>query len=341
MPADLLGALVDGMQGVDAATRQHGAVALGRLIERVPYLLGGSADLAGSEAPPILKDRGFIGEGEGEARFAGVNIHFGVREHAMAAITNGIALDGTLRPYCGTFLIFSDYMRPSLRLAALMRAPSIFVFTHDSIYLGEDGPTHQPIEQLDALRAIPGITLFRPADGVETAAAWAWIASRREGPALLALSRQKLKALVRPASFRPEQVWQGGYALRDPGAATQVVLVATGSEVSLACDAAEKLAAERVPARVVSLPSLELFLAQPAAWRHALVPEEGPPVVVVEAGRGESLRRLAGTRGLVYGIDRFGASAPYADLARFFGFTPDQLCARVLEHLRERSEGTR
>jgi transketolase len=341
MPADLLGALVDGMQGVDAATRQHGAVALGRLIERVPYLIGGSADLAGSEAPPILKDRGFIGEGEGEARFAGVNIHFGVREHAMAAITNGIALDGTLRPYCGTFLIFSDYMRPSLRLAALMRAPSIFVFTHDSIYLGEDGPTHQPIEQLDALRAIPGITLFRPADGVETAAAWAWIASRREGPALLALSRQKLKALVRPASFRPEQVWQGGYALRDPGAATQVVLVATGSEVSLACDAAEKLAAERVPARVVSLPSLELFLAQPAAWRHALVPEEGPPVVVVEAGRGESLRRLAGTRGLVYGIDRFGASAPYADLARYFGFTPDQLCARVLEHLRERSEGTR
>jgi transketolase len=339
VPADLALTLVAGMAGADAATRQHGAVALERLCERVPYLIGGSADLAGSAAPPILKGRGTIGQGEGEARFAGVNVHYGVREHAMGAITNGIALDGTLRPYCGTFLIFSDYMRPALRLAALMRVPSIFVFTHDSIYLGEDGPTHQPIEQLDALRAMPGLTVFRPADGVETALAWAWIARKQDGPALLALSRQKLKALTRPASFHPEDVWKGGYAVRDPGAATQVVLVATGSEVSLACDAAEKLAAERVPARVVSLPSLELFLAQPAAYRRALVPETGPPVVVVEAGRGESLRRLAGARGLVYGIDRFGASAPNTDLAQFFGFTPDQLSARVREHLREQGEG--
>ena len=336
LPADLTDALLATVKG-DAATRQHGALALEKLAECMPYVIGGSADLAGSAAPPILKGRGTIGVGEGEARFAGVNIHFGVREHSMGAITNGIALDGTLRPYCGTFLIFSDYMRPSLRLAALMRVPSIFVFTHDSIYLGEDGPTHQPIEQLDALRAIPGLTVFRPADGVETALAWAWIAQHRAGPAMLALTRQKVKSLTRPASFRPEQVWQGGYALRDPGAATQVVLVATGSEVSLACDAAEKLAAERVQARVVSLPCLELFLAQPAALRHALIPEDGPPVVVVEAGRGESLRRLAGTRGLVYGIDRFGASAPYTDLAQFFGFTPDQLCARVREHLRERA----
>jgi transketolase len=338
VPADLDETLLAGMAGADAATRQHGAVALERLCERVPYLIGGSADLAGSAAPPILKGRGTIGPGEGEARFAGVNVHFGVREHAMGAITNGIALDGTLRPYCGTFLIFSDYMRPALRLAALMRVPSIFVFTHDSIYLGEDGPTHQPIEQLDALRAVPGLTLFRPADGVETALAWSWIARQKEGPALLALSRQKLKALTRPASFRPDDVWKGGYAVRDPGAATQVVLVATGSEVSLACDAAEKLAAERVPARVVSLPSLELFLAQPPEYRRALVPEANLPVVVVEAGRGESLRRLAGSRGLVYGIDRFGASAPYADLAQFFGFTPDQLSARVREHLRGQSE---
>ncbi|HVH18355.1 MAG TPA: transketolase [Myxococcota bacterium] len=341
VPADLTDALLADMQGKDAATRQHGAVTMERLIERVPYLIGGSADLAGSEAPPILKGKGTVGEGTGDARFAGVNVHFGVREHAMAAITNGIALDGTLRPYCGTFLIFSDYMRPSLRLASLMQVPSIFVFTHDSIYLGEDGPTHQPIEQLDALRAIPGMHVFRPADGVETALCWSWIARHTQGPALLALTRQKLKGLARPASFRPEDVWKGGYAVRDPGASTQVVLVATGSEVSLACDAAEKLAAERVPARVVSLPSLELFLAQPAGYRHALVPESGPPVVVVEAGRGESLRRLAGTRGLVYGIDRFGASAPYTDLAQAFGFTPDQLCARVLEHLRERSEDAR
>jgi transketolase len=337
VPADVADTLVASVKG-DAATRQHGAAALEKLAEQVPYLIGGSADLAGSAAPPILKGRGFVGEGEGDARFAGVNIHFGVREHAMGAITNGIALDGTFRPYCGTFLIFSDYMRPALRLACLMRVPSIFVFTHDSIYLGEDGPTHQPIEQLDALRAIPGLTVFRPADGLETALAWAWIARNTEGPAMLALTRQKVKALVRPASFRAEQVWQGGYALRDPGAATQVVLVATGSEVSLACDAAEKLAAGGVQARVVSLPCLELFLQQPAELRRALIPEQGPPVVVVEAGRGESLRRLAGTRGLVYGIERFGASAPYTDLAQFFGYTPDQLCVRVLEHLRERAE---
>jgi transketolase len=337
LPSDLADALLSSVKG-DAATRQHGAAALEKLAEQVPYLIGGSADLAGSHAPPILKGRGFVGEGEGDARFAGVNIHFGVREHAMCAITNGIALDGTLRPYCGTFLIFSDYMRPSLRLAALMRVPSIYVFTHDSIYLGEDGPTHQPIEQLDSLRAIPGMTVFRPADGVETALAWAWIARQKEGPAMLALTRQKVKSLARPASFRPEQVWQGAYALRDPGAATKVVLVATGSEVSLACDAAEKLAAGGIQARVVSLPCLELFLAQPAEKRHALIPEQGPPVVAIEAGRGESLRRLAGTRGLVYGIDRFGASAPYTDLAQFFGFTPDQLCARVQEHLRSLGE---
>ncbi|HEY5658388.1 MAG TPA: transketolase [Myxococcota bacterium] len=334
VPDDLVGTLVEGMDGADDATRKHGAKALERLARCAPYLIGGSADLAGSAAPPILKEGGTLGSREGGADpFAGVNIHFGVREHAMGAITNGIALDGTLRPYCGTFLVFSDYMRPAIRLAALMRVPSIFVFTHDSIYLGEDGPTHQPVEQLDALRAIPGLTLFRPADGVETAMAWAWIARNAQGPALLALSRQKVKALQRGADFRPEDVWKGGYAVCDPGAATRVVLVATGSEVALACDAAEKLAAASVPARVVSLPSLELFLAQPEAYRRALLPDDGTPIVAVEAGRAESLRRLVCGAGLVYGIERFGASAPYADLAEYFGFTPDRLCDRVREHL--------
>jgi len=330
LPDDLRERLAAGREDVTDATRNHGAAALGALAEVAPYLIGGSADLAGSAAPPILRERGAVGEGPDP--YAGTNIHFGVREHAMGAITNGIALDGTLRPYCGTFLIFSDYLRPSLRLAALMQVPSIFVLTHDSIYLGEDGPTHQPIEHLDALRAIPGLTVFRPADGVETAVAWSWIARHGDGPALLALSRQKLPPLERPAGFTLADVERGAYAVRDPQDAA-VVLVATGSEVSLACDAADKLRAESVPARVVSLPSLELFLAQPRERREALVPSDGTPVVVVEAGRGESLRRLAGTRGLVYGIDRFGASAPYADLAEYFGFTPDKLCARVLEHL--------
>jgi transketolase len=335
VPDDLEKALLEGMDGVDDATRKHGAKTLERLAERAPYLIGGSADLAGSAAPPMLKGSGVVGSRDGGADpFDGVNIHFGVREHAMGAITNGIALDGTLRPYCGTFLIFSDYMRPSIRLAALMGVPSIFVFTHDSIYLGEDGPTHQPIEQLDGLRAVPGLPLFRPADGVETAMAWAWIARRARGPAVLALSRQKLKALQRPVDFRDEDIWKGGYALRDPGSETKVVLVATGSEVSLACDAAEKLGAENAPARVISLPCLELFLEQPEAYRAALIPDDGTPVVAIEAARGESLRRVVGSRGLVYGIDRFGASAPSADLAEYFGFTPDRVSSRVLEHLR-------
>jgi transketolase len=277
------------------------------------------------------------GAEEGHDPFAGANLHFGVREHAMGAITNGIALDGTLLPYCGTFLVFSDYMRPSIRLAALMGVRSIFVFTHDSIFLGEDGPTHQPIEHLDALRAIPNLSVFRPADGVETAMAWAWIALRARGPAVLALTRQKVQALERPASFRREDVWRGGYAVREPAGPPRVVLVATGSEVRLACDAAAKLAGENVPARVVSLPCLSLFLEQPEDWRRRLIPEDGTPLVAVEAARGESLRRLVGSRGLVHGIEGFGRSAPLADLAAHFGFTPDQLAARVLDFVESAS----
>jgi len=175
LPENLGAILVEGLAEVDNPTRKHGAVVLERLVEAAPYIVGGSADLAGSAAPPIIKGRGSVGPGagEGEDPFAGNNIHFGVREHAMAAIANGIALDGTLRPYCGTFLVFSDYMRPAIRLAALMGVPTLFVFTHDSIFLGEDGPTHQPIEHLDSLRAIPGLTVWRPADGIETAMAWA------------------------------------------------------------------------------------------------------------------------------------------------------------------------
>jgi transketolase len=255
----------------------------------------------------------------------------------MAAISNGIALDGTLRPYCGTFLVFSDYMRPSIRLAALMKVPTLFVFTHDSVFLGEDGPTHQPIEQLDALRAIPGLALWRPADGIETAMAWAWAAEHRDGPAVFSLTRQKVRALARPEGFTPEDVLKGAYAVKDPGEDVQVVLLATGSEVALACDAEEKLLAEGVNARIVSVPCLEVFLAQPEEHRRSLVPDDGTPVVAVEAGVGESFRRLVGSRGLVYGIDRFGASAPTADLAEEFGFTPDKLAAGILDHIRRDS----
>jgi transketolase len=340
LPANLAAILCDGLDGVDDPTRKHGAVALERLVAVAPYTVGGSADLAGSAAPPIVGGRGIVGPGagEGEDPFAGNNIHFGVREHAMAAISNGIALDGTLRPYCGTFLVFSDYMRPSIRLAALMKVPTLFVFTHDSVFLGEDGPTHQPVEHLDALRAIPGLAVWRPADGLETAMAWAWAAEHREGPAMFSLTRQKVRALVRPRGFTPEDVRKGAYAVKDPGENVQVVLLATGSEVALACDAEEKLRAGGVVARVVSVPCLEVFLAQPEEYRRSLVPSDGTPVVAVEAGVGESFRRLVGSRGLVYGIDRFGASAPTADLAEEFGFTPDELAASVLEHIRRDSD---
>ncbi|HKA15283.1 MAG TPA: transketolase [Myxococcota bacterium] len=339
VPDDLEALLAEGREGVADATRNHSAVMLERMAEAMPYLIGGSADLAGSNAPPFLKGRGTIGDTSGGADFyAGVNIHFGIREHAMAAITNGMALDGVFRSYCGTFLIFSDYLRPSLRLAALMGVPSLFVFTHDSIYLGEDGPTHQPIEHLDALRAIPNVHVFRPADGLETAGAYAWIARHTTGPSLLALSRQKLPALRRAHAFSPSDVARGAYAVRDP-ANPVVVLVASGSEVSLACDAAEKLHAENVAARVVSLPCLDLFYEQPMEWRNELVPTDRLPVIAIEAARGQSLRGLAGTRGFVYGLDRFGASAPYTDLAEYFGFTPDRVCSRVLSHLLRPGEG--
>ncbi|MBW2666569.1 MAG: transketolase [Deltaproteobacteria bacterium] len=337
LPTDIREQLAEGLEGVDNPTRKHGAVALQRLVDAAPYTVGGSADLAGSAAPPIIKGRGTVGPGAepGSDPFAGNNIHFGVREHAMGAISNGIALDGTLRPYCGTFLIFSDYMRPSIRLAALMGLPTLFVFTHDSIFLGEDGPTHQPIEQVDSLRAIPGLTLWRPADGVETAMAWAWAAEHRDGPTVFSLTRQTVKALDRSSDFTLDDVLRGGYAVKDPGDNAQVVLVATGSEVALACEAEEKLRAEGIGARVVSLPCLEVFLAQPEAYRRSLLGDGSTPVVAVEAGVGESLRRLVGTLGIVYGIDRFGASAPAADLAEEFGFTPDQLAGTVIEQLRK------
>ena len=333
-PPDLSARLAEGLEGKPDATRKHSGAVIQRIQELAPFLVGGSADLAGSNNTEI-KATGYVGSaaGEGEDPFLGSNIHFGVREHSMAAITNGIALDGTFRPFCATFMVFSDYMRPSLRLAAMMKLPAVFVFTHDSIFVGEDGPTHQPIEQLDALRAIPGLTVFRPADGVETAMAWAWALQRAGGPVALSLTRQGVPALKREVPFALEDVWKGAYPIREPEGGVDLVLLASGSEVVLACDAATQLAAENVSARVVSIPSLELLGEQPESYRRELVPED-IPVVAVEAARGESLRGLVGRRGLIQGIDRFGASAPAKQLAEFFGYVPDSLAARILEWLR-------
>jgi transketolase len=331
VPADFAAKLVDGLEGKADATRKHSGTALGRIAALAPgLLLGGSADLAGSNNTTV-SGAGVIGEGED--RFAGGTVHYGVREHAMAAITNGIALDGTFLPYAGTFLVFSDYMRPSLRLAALMRIRSAFVFTHDSIFVGEDGPTHQPIEHLDALRAIPNLCLIRPADAVEAALAWAWIVKDARGPVALALTRQTVPALKRETPLAPEAFARGGYVLRDTAGEPDVVLAASGSEVALACEAAALLSSDGIAARVVSVPSLELLAEQPAAYRDELLPS-GVPLVAVEAGRAESWRGLVGRDGLVYGIDRFGASAPWKKLAEHFGFTPDALAKRVREHLR-------
>jgi transketolase len=286
-----------------------------------------------------VKQAGKVGPAAGRDAdpFGGGNVHFGVREHGMAAVTNGIALDGTFIAYSGTFLIFSDYMRPAIRLAALMKVRSIFVFTHDSIFVGEDGPTHQPIEQLDGLRSVPGLTLFRPADGVETAMAWAWILEKAEGPSVLALTRHKVPGISRAQDFDPYQVWRGGYPLRElgtqPGDDPQVVLLASGSELSLAIAAAEQLAASGVSSRVVSVPCQELFAQQPEEYQAALVPEHGSLLVAVEAGRAQSYRRWLGRRDLVYGIDRFGASGPYDELAQQFGFTATALADRIRHEL--------
>jgi len=335
LPVDLVERLAEGMHEKADATRKHSAAVLERLGECVPYMVGGSADLAGSAAPPILKSRGLVGPGagEGEDPFAGRNIFFGVREHAMAAITNGIALDGTFVPYCGTFLIFSDYMRPAIRLAALMKIRSLFIFTHDSFYVGEDGPTHQPIEQIDSLRAIPGLTVFRPADGLETAMAYGWALERSEGPTLLSLTRQGVPVLDRPTEFENEDIWKGGYLVRPTEGKPDLVMVASGSEVGLACQAAEELSERGRAVRVVSMPCLELFDQQSEADQLALIPDDGTPVVAIEAARGESFRGFVGRRGLIIGMQTFGESAPAAVLADHFGFTPEKVVARIEAHL--------
>ena len=330
VPHDLSARLLDGMDAKADATRKHGGEVLARLTKILPYMVGGSADLAGSAAPPLIKTSPPVGPGAGAEQdpFAGRNLYFGIREHAMTAITNGINLDGTLMGYCGTFLIFSDYMRPSIRLAALMEVRSTFVLTHDSIFLGEDGPTHQPVEHLDSLRAMPGLTLFRPADGVETAMAWSWVLQHARGPVALALTRQTVPLFARRADFQPEEVWRGAYKVADHGAEPRVVLVATGSEVPVACAAAADLVQGGIACRVVSLPCLELFVAQPANYQAELIPPD-KPVVLLEAGVGESLRCVAGGPVLNLGVRRFGASAPYGELTRRFGFTPEAVSRAV------------
>jgi len=320
LPDDLRTRLLEGADAADA-TRKLSQAAIQKAAALVPALVGGSADLAESNNTDI-KGGGAAAPGS----YGGRNVHFGVREHAMGAIANGLAYDGLHIPFSGTFLIFSDYMRPPVRLAALSKLQSIYVWTHDSIFLGEDGPTHQPIEQLTALRAIPGLHVVRPADGLETAAAWAHALERKDGPTAIVLTRQKVAKLAR-ASADPAQLFRGGYLVQDAPGAT-VTVIATGSEVGTTQAALQLLAAKGVRARLVSMPCLACFEAQPQSYRDELVPPSHR-VAVVEAARGLEWWRLAGKDGLVLGIDRFGASAPEKALADEFGFTPQQVAERL------------
>jgi transketolase len=321
VPERILERMLDDKPAPDATRKlSHGV--LQRIAPLVPSLVGGSADLAESNLTDMKGAGSFSPDTP-----AGRNIHFGIREHGMGAIQNGLAYDGLFVPFTGTFLQFADYMRPAVRIAALARLQTIYVWTHDSIFLGEDGPTHQPVEHLSALRAIPNLHVFRPCDPIEVAAGWAHALQRRDGPTALVLTRQKLAPVRRAAGIGPEQALRGGYVVESPAIA-RFTVVATGSEVPLAQAALDLLAKKGIHGRLVSMPCLEAFDAQPASWREEVLPRN-LPVAVVEAARGIEWWRLAGKDGLVLGIDRFGASAPEKALAEEYGFTPAKVADRL------------
>ncbi|KTR85828.1 transketolase [Leucobacter chromiiresistens] len=343
LPPEALDVLPEFAPGDSVATRSASGKVLAALGPVMPELWGGSADLAGSNNTTIPNVPSFVPAERSTSTWQGDPygrvLHFGIREHAMGAILNGIQLHGKTRSYGGTFLIFSDYMRPAVRLAALMNVPSIFVWTHDSVALGEDGPTHQPIEQLATLRAIPNLAVVRPADANETAIAWHEILTRTAGPAGLALTRQNVPVLPRGGDFATaeqaaEGVRRGAYVLADsPTGTTDVLLIATGSEVQLAVEARERLAAEGVGARVVSAPSLEWFAEQTDEYRESVLPRSVTARVSVEAGLSLGWDRIVGDRGRSVSIEHFGASADYQTLFREFGITTDAVVAAAHESL--------
>jgi transketolase len=329
------------------ATRSAGGTVINALAKALPELIGGSADLNPStdtalkgagdfESPANLaKDRqGAVGDNWG---YAGRNIYYGIREHAMGSITNGLAYHGGLRPFSATFLVFSDYMRPPIRLAALSELPSVFVYTHDSIGLGEDGPTHQPIEHLPALRAIPHIVVFRPADANEVTEGWRTAIERRDGPTVLVFSRQTLPIYDRTKFGPASGARRGAYVLADPSEGhPEVILIATGSEVSLVMAAREILEQEGQHTRVVSMPSWELFSGQAQSYRDEVLPPSITARLAVEAASPLGWERWVGQHGEVLGLNRFGASAPYTDIYEHLNFTP-QFIAQRARDLVERS----
>ena len=299
---------------------------LNAIAAKLPELAGGSADLAPS-TETIMKE---AGEFLPDAAPGGRNVHFGVREHGMGAILNGMARHGGVIPYGATFFIFSDYMRPSIRLAALMGCRVVYVLTHDSVGVGEDGPTHQPVEHLASLRAMPNLYVVRPADANETAAAWRMALERTTGPTALVLTRQKIPVLPPSSVFRDDGVYRGAYVLEDAeDGRPDVLLIASGSEVSVALAARKLLAEEGVAARVVSMPCRERFEEQEAGYREAVLPPSVPARVSVEAGSTFGWERYVGDRGASVGIDRFGASAPAERIFRELGITPEAVRDRA------------
>lgn len=309
------------------ASRASSGKVLNQVAKNVPWLLGGSADLASSNKTELTFDH--AGHFSAECH-SGRNFHFGIREHAMAAIANGMALCG-LRSYAATFFVFSDYMRPAMRLSALMGLPVIYIFTHDSIGVGEDGPTHQPVEHLAALRAIPNLVVLRPADANEVAEAYKAIMRLDEQPSAIVLTRQNLPTLDRSKFASAEGVHQGAYILADApaDAKPEVILIGTGSEVSLCSAAYEKLLAEGIKARVVSMPSWELFDAQPAEYRDAVLPPDVRARVAVEMGIEQGWHKYLGEHGRFVGMGGFGASAPAGVLFKHFGFTVENVVAHA------------
>jgi transketolase len=322
--ADWDGALKRYALGEDFATRQASQAAIAALAGPVPELFGGAADLSESNLTDVK------GAGDFEAGEPGRNLRFGVREHAMGGIANGIACHGGFIPYAATFLTFSDYMRGSVRLAALTGLHVVYVWTHDSVGLGEDGPTHQPVEHYAALRAIPNLWFVRPGDANEATAAWRLAVERRDGPVALALTRQKLPTFAATAELAGEGLRRGGYVLRPAsseagGGKPAIILVATGSELQLAMGAAEALEADGTPVRVVSLPCWERFEAQPAAYRDGVLPPDVRKRVTVEAGVSLGWERYAGDEGAIVGLDHFGASAPAPTIFANLGFTVERV----------------
>lgn len=314
------------------STRAASGEVLSALADQLPELWGGSADLAGSNNTTMKGEPSFLPESRQSEDWKGGpygrTLHFGIREHAMGGIVNGIVLSGLTRAYGGTFLVFADYMRPAVRLAALMGVPSTFVWTHDSVGVGEDGPTHQPIEHLAALRAIPGLAVVRPADANETSVAWGEILRRTDGPAGLILSRQDLPVFTRGDGLASaEGVAQGGYVLSEASADPQLILIATGSEVALAVGAQEVLEAEGVPTRVVSMPCQEWFDEQSAEYRESVLPAAVTARVSVEAGIAMGWSKYLGAGGVSVSIEHFGASAAGAKCFEEFGFTVDNVVA--------------